>query len=105
MADHLEYEQYLTDKIKKGLDSQEFKPLMDKILTDPDLSFEIRKGHPIVYYHGCKIIEITTNKLKLSIDKKYARKKRREKNTDPYDIDPEAERILTKLNDSSYNYS
>jgi hypothetical protein len=104
----LDYEQYLSEECMDGLSSDEFKPVLSIIQNDPSLLLEIRKGDPIVYYRGCKIMDITTNKkgdLKLSVDSKYARICRRKSSADEFEEIPSRRRLLDSLNANPYDYS
>jgi len=105
--EYMEYEQHLTPDMKKLLESAEFKPLFDRIMNDDELRFEIRKGSPIVYYLGCKIIEINSNRnktLRLNVDYKYAKKTLKKSDNAESEYFEDRLQLLNNLNLNSSDF-
>lgn len=97
----LDYEQYLSDTLKNIYFGDQYSVLREKIQSDKELIFSVRKDQIHIYYLGGRILKITKsyNKPKLYFDKKYAKKKKRSDelneysgiianlNSNPYDVD------------------
>jgi hypothetical protein len=104
MAAHLDYEQFLDTRIEQKLFCGDLNVLLTAIQNDKELLFEIRKGKAIIYYSGCKIIEISVTGS-LSIDEKYARTARRKTNKNQFQVNKNAEGLLKDLNSQKRNYA
>ena len=102
------YVQRLENRVIDLLDREDFQPLFDTIKDDKDLLFEVRKGFPIVYYLGCKIIGIRPyykKQLSLSIDSKYATLNRRRDGNEKQNYDEEAKKLLDEMNKNRFDYT
>lgn len=96
----LDYEQYLSDKLKYlYFDDERYSELRKRIQSDKELIFAVRKDEIHIYYLGGRILKITksNNRLRCSFDWKYAKKQKGSDELNEYGD------IIKNLNDNPYD--
>ena len=95
----LDYEQYLSNELKNFYFGDQYRVLRERIQSDKELVFSVRKDQIHIYYLGGRILRITKSykKLKLFFDIKYAKTKKRRGELNEY------AGIIAKLNDNPHD--
>lgn len=95
----LDYEQYLSDTLKNIYFGDQYRVLRERIQSDKELVFSVRKDQIHIYYLGGRILKITKShkKPKLDFDKDYAKKKK-----GSYELNEYAD-IIEKLKDNPHD--